>query len=195
LSTKNLHTQQSTPAATLTASSQRQTHSISALGHANARQAEGGCGTITIERKVHFGNGRRGRKDLRDGESPPAPTGRVPRVARLMALAIRFEQLIRDGVVADPADLARLGKVSRARMTQIMNLLQLAPSIQEDLLFLPCVTRGRAQLGISVMQSIASIADWSRQRSLWSAHVHNTGPGSWPGYLSCIRNCLPQQDS
>ena len=40
-----------------------------------------------------------------------------------MALAIRFEQLVRDGVVADYAELARLGRVTRARMSQIMNLL------------------------------------------------------------------------
>jgi len=44
----------------------------------------------------------------------------------LLALAIRLDQLIRDGVVADQAELARLGHVSRARLTQIMNLLYLA---------------------------------------------------------------------
>lgn len=35
--------------------------------------------------------------------------------------------MFRDGAVADPAALARLGHVSRARLTQIMNLLSLAP--------------------------------------------------------------------
>jgi hypothetical protein len=35
------------------------------------------------------------------------------------------------------ADLARLGHVSRARITQIMNLRLLAPDLQEDLLFMP----------------------------------------------------------
>lgn len=79
---------------------------------------------ITIKRKVHFQSGQHTRKELREGDallSPP--TGRVPRVSRLMALAIRLDQLIRDGVVADQAELARLGHVSRARLTQIMNLL------------------------------------------------------------------------
>lgn len=60
-----------------------------------------------------------------------------------MALAIRFEQLGHDGVVADYAELARLGRVTRARMTQIMNLLGLAPDIQEAILFLPAVERGK----------------------------------------------------
>ena len=77
------------------------------------------------------------------GDAGSAPAGRVPRVSRLMALAIRFDQLIRDGVVADQAELARLGHVSRARLTQIMNLLNLAPDIQEQLLHLPRVQQGR----------------------------------------------------
>ena len=87
---------------------------------------------ITIERKVHFGQGRRGLKQLQKGEAAnSAPAGRVPRVSRLMALAIRLDGLIRDGVVPDQAELARLGHVSRARLTQVMNLLCLAPDIQE----------------------------------------------------------------
>ena len=61
----------------------------------------------------------------------------IPRIARLMALAIRFEGLLRDGTIRDYAELARLGRVTRARMTQIMKLFDLAPDIQEQLLFLP----------------------------------------------------------
>jgi hypothetical protein len=68
--------------------------------------------------------------------------GRVPRVAKLMALAIRFDRLIREGKVADRSELARLAHVTQPRMTQIMNLLHLAPDIQEDILFLPPVTEG-----------------------------------------------------
>ncbi len=44
-----------------------------------------------------------------DGDPLEVPHGRIPRVSRLMALAIRFEKLVRDGVVADYAELARLG--------------------------------------------------------------------------------------
>jgi hypothetical protein len=69
--------------------------------------------------------------------------GNIPRVARLLALAIRFDGLVRRGEVQDYADLARLGYVTRARITQIMNLLNLAPDIQEDILFLPNTTKGR----------------------------------------------------
>lgn len=123
---------------------------------------------ITIQRKVHFQNGRRTRKELREGEAmPSAPAGRVPRVARLMALAIRFEGLIRCGEVADQAELARLGHVTRARVTQIMNLLSLAPDIQEELLFLPPVQRGRDPLVLRDLLVIAAEPDWQRQRRRW----------------------------
>jgi hypothetical protein len=52
---------------------------------------------------------------------PPWPLGRVPRVARLLALALRCEQLVAAGVIANYAALAELGYVSRARVTQIID--------------------------------------------------------------------------
>lgn len=126
---------------------------------------------ITIERKVHFQQGRRGRKELREGDDPtPAmPVGRVPRVSRLMALAIRLDQLIRDGEVNDQAELARLGHVTRARLTQIFNLLSLAPDIQEALLFLPATVRGRDAITEKQLRPIASVPDWRKQRRIWDA--------------------------
>ncbi len=124
---------------------------------------------ITLRARVHFRRGSRGRKQLCPGENAAAaaPSGRVPRVTRLMALAIRFEGLIRCGEVADQAELARLGHVTRARVTQIMNLLSLAPDIQEELLFLPPVQRGRDPLVLRDLLVIAAEPDWQRQRRRW----------------------------
>src|SRR5215207_5072455 len=99
---------------------------------------------LTVMSKVHFGAGRESRKELRKGAGPAPTPARVPRVARLMALAIRFEGLVRDGTVTDYAELARLGHVTRARMSQIMDLLNLAPDIQEALLCLPKISIGEA---------------------------------------------------
>jgi hypothetical protein len=84
-----------------------------------------------------------------------------------MALAIRFEQLLRDGVVTDQAELARLGHVTRARLTQIMNLLNLASDIQEKLLFLPPIDRGRDPVIERDLRPIAAIVDWRKQRGTW----------------------------
>jgi hypothetical protein len=128
---------------------------------------------LTIECVVHFGRGGRGSpKELHTGPEPPRPAlppGRVPRVARLMALALRFEGLLRSGMVASYAELARLGHVSRPRVSQVMNLLHLAPDLQEAILFLPRTRRGRDPLHLAELQPIARTADWRRQRRLWRA--------------------------
>lgn len=89
---------------------------------------------------------------------------RVPRISRYMALAIHFEDLIRQGIVTDYADLARLGHVTRARVTQIMNLRLLAPEIQEVLLFLPDTTTGAVGIQLKELQPISADADWQIQR-------------------------------
>ena len=98
---------------------------------------------------------------------PPLGPGRVPRVSRLMALALRLQELVRTGVVADYATLARLGHVTRARISQIMNLLNLAPDLQEALLFLPPVERGRDPLTLGQLQPLAALLDWRQQRRCW----------------------------
>ena len=67
-----------------------------------------------------------------ESKTPDPP--RTPRIARLMALAIKFQDMVDRGEVRDYADLARLGYVTRARLTQIMNLLLLDPKIQERIL-------------------------------------------------------------
>jgi len=69
--------------------------------------------------------------------------------------------------VADYAELARLGHVSRARVTQIMNLLNLAPDIQEELLFLPRTDGSRAPIAERHLRPIAAVLDWRKQRRMW----------------------------
>jgi len=125
--------------------------------------------TLTIERPVHFRRAGHGaRKELKDGQAAPAPTpGRVPRIARLMALAIRLEEQVRTGVVGSYAELASVGDVTRARVSQIMNLVNLAPDIQEAILFLPRTERGRDPIHLRLLQPIASTIDWKKQRRMW----------------------------
>jgi hypothetical protein len=125
---------------------------------------------LTVQCKVHFQQKRHGRKEMTVGETPaPAkvPLGRIPRISRLMALAIRFENLLVAGEVTDYAELARLGHVTRARVTQIVNLLNLAPDIQEALLFLPPVEAGRDVIKEWQVRPIAATPGWTDQRRLW----------------------------
>jgi hypothetical protein len=99
--------------------------------------------------------------------------GRVPRIARLLALAIRFEQLVRSGAVRDYAELARLGQVSRARITQILSLVHLAPDLQEHILFLPQIQKGRDPIHLDQLQGLTAILDWHTQRRRWN-EMHRT---------------------
>ena len=129
-------------------------------------------GPLTIERTICLQpRGRGGRQRLAKDHQPgntSTALGRVPRLARLMALAIRFEGLISAGAVANYAELARLGHVTRARITQITNLLLLAPDIQEQILFLPPTQHGRDPIHLAHVQPIAAVAEWRQQRQLWA---------------------------
>ena len=125
---------------------------------------------LTIECDVHFTRGQRTRKVIQEGPPPEpdaTPEGTIPRISRLMALAIRIDRLIKAGEVTDQADLARMGSVSRARVTQIMNLLQLAPEIQEAILFLPRTENGRDPIREIMVRPITAVPDWRKQRKMW----------------------------
>jgi len=87
----------------------------------------------------------------------------IPRIARLMALAIRFDGLLREKTIRDYAELARLGRVTRARMTQIMKLLDLAPDIQEQILFLPNIQG----LNERNLRPLVREIDWDAQRRIF----------------------------
>ena len=121
--------------------------------------------TLQIEVTVVPPKGRRSgpRRGPAGAQTPDPPP--IPRIRRLMALAIKFQEMVDRGEVRDYADLARLGYVSRARITQIMNLLQLAPDIQEHLLS-EVAARPIAERHI---RHIASIVEWSEQRLQWNA--------------------------
>lgn len=125
----------------------------------------------TVVRTIHITRKARRKRVVLGPEAPKAELpGRVPRVARLMALAIKYDRLLRKGIVADMSELARLCQVTQPRMTQIMNLLHLAPDIQEEILFLPCVSRGRDAVTERAMRPILLLSRWQDQRRLWRRH-------------------------
>ena len=129
--------------------------------------------SYTVKRKFHFQTSRRSKKTIQPGEKPQRKKFRTPRVTKLMALAISFDQMLRSGQVDDMAALAHLGQVSRARLTQIMNLLLLAPDIQEAILNLPQTANGRDCITIRKMQAIALKPDWQVQQEMWSKITKN----------------------
>ncbi len=109
-------------------------------------------------------------------EGPPPtvterPKGRLPRITRYMALAIYYEDLIRQGHVHSYAEIALLGYVTRARVTQIMNLRLLAPDIQEHLLTIPTGSQLRFSIGLRELQFASTESSWERQRIIYKTLV------------------------
>jgi DNA invertase Pin-like site-specific DNA recombinase len=97
-----------------------------------------------------------------------ATAPRLPRITRLLALAVKFEGLVQQGVIKDYTELARLGQISRPRVTQIMNLLNLAPAIQEQILsWARNDTDQYRSIRESTVRELSSEANWSRQRTRW----------------------------
>ena len=111
----------------------------------------------TATYRVSFGNGSSGYQE----------GGRIPRVAGLLALAHKIDAKIRSGELKNLADAARAVGVTRARMTQMMNLLLLAPEIQEAILDLPPVTNGRGPVAERQLRAIATEPDWQKQLAAW----------------------------
>ena len=108
------------------------------------------------------------RQESRRGGQPnpvsdAGSRSRIPRITRLVALAIKFEDVVGRGEVRDYADLARLGYVTRARVTQIMNLSLLAPDLQEELLF----ATEAAGITERFFRQIITLVDWDEQRRRW----------------------------
>ena len=115
----------------------------------------------------HLVGSRSGHKQSTSGKQQAVAT--IPRIARLMALAIRFQGLVHNEGIKDYAELARLGAVTRGRMTQIMQLLHLAPDIQEQLL----VSAEPAGLNERNLRPIVRHIDWSEQRRLFDKFTRN----------------------
>ena len=98
--------------------------------------------------------------------------GRVPRVARLLAFAHEIERRIRAGELNDLAHAARVFGLTRARVTQITNLLLLAPAIQEEILTMPSVTGGRDRITERALRAIVAEPVWEQQVSRLHPFVH-----------------------
>ncbi len=101
---------------------------------------------------------------------PRSVTDRVDpsvRGARLLALAHKIQRNIHAGIYADLADAARRLGLTRARVTQIVNLTLLAPAIQEQILALPPVTTGRERITERALRRIVAEAEWAKQESIW----------------------------
>jgi hypothetical protein len=110
--------------------------------------------------------------DLAEAEAPDAqqaPAGRMPRVTRLLVQAHHFQRMLDRGEAADLADIARRFRLSRARVTQVMDLTLLAPDIQEEILFLAPIPRGGEPMSAIDLRTVLRAGGWEEQRRTFRA--------------------------
>jgi hypothetical protein len=107
-------------------------------------------------------------RHMKDAPEAAPQRGKRPRVAEVLALAISFDDMIRRGIAKDYTDLARLGCISKERVSQIMRLVWLAPDIQQEILTLPRTPRGRFHVGEVALRKIAGRMLWVEQRAAWT---------------------------
>ena len=127
----------------------------------------------TIKRKVDIKLSARSRRTIKPAEErepgdKPKPRGKIPRVSRLMALAIQFDAMIQRGEVSDATELAILYDITQPRMSQIRAMTLLAPDIQEAILNLPKEHEGRCPIHEKALRPIRSEIDFDRQREMWN---------------------------
>jgi acyl-CoA thioesterase FadM len=97
-----------------------------------------------------------------------APVEPVTRITRLLALALKFEELIRSATVSNYAAVAQVAHVSRSRVTQMTGLLNLAPDIQEEILFLPAAEARQLRISEPSLRRLTATLLWNQQREQWT---------------------------
>ena len=125
------------------------------------------AGTLVYEGQLF--RRRAGRRVAFDETPPPPepePVVRPARVARMLALAHHLEAAIERGEYVDRADVARRLGVTRARVTQLLDLTLLAPEIQEAILDLVAVD-GHEPIAERELRPVVRCAAWGEQRRVW----------------------------
>jgi hypothetical protein len=161
------------------------------------RVDEGHAG-FEVEMTIPVNHTRRARsmeERLGPPEPPngPKPGSRIPRITRLMALAIKLQEMIDRGEIQDYVDIARLGYITRARASQIMNLTLLAPDIQEAIL--EWDGAGPNDLREQHLRPVIKLAHWGAQRAAWACFRPQRGeaattPNVRERPLGCTIRCL-----
>jgi len=113
---------------------------------------------MILSQSVNFSFGLPKKKEI---------PGKVPTVSRMMALAIFYERLIKNGKIKSVSDIGRLENVSQQRVSQVMRLLYLSPKLQEKILTLPRQYRNTCRIPTEKCIQIAREIDFERQERLF----------------------------
>lgn len=136
------------------------------------------AGTRIITGKLHRVRACRATKFIETPPPPlPEPVHHPARVAVMLALAHKVEDAIQRGVARDRADVARRLGLTRARVTQLLDLTLLASDIQAEVLQLEAVD-GVEPLSERHLRRIAHLATWAAQREQWRARASAPPPAN-----------------
>ena len=135
--------------------------------------------TTTQTFRISTQRNRHGRVSIHEGAAP-APimatfAAQPARIARVVAVAHHVDHLVRSGIAKSYADVGDLGSITRARVSQLTNLLFLSPAIQERLLFMIRPATGRAPTGERDLRSICLEPDWQKQEVLFDRLLEAKG--------------------
>jgi hypothetical protein len=129
---------------------------------------------VTVKMQPTIRQIQRSPRKLAAVTTPTVRQGSIPRIARALALAVYFQQMLDRGEVRTYSDLARLAAVSKERISQLMMLNWLAPDIQDAVLRLPPTFGGRFAISETTLRRVAKRPTWEEQREMW-AHLTISG--------------------
>lgn len=116
--------------------------------------------TIRFRTRQQKHSERRARREAGLNQTHPA------RVARLLAHAHDIEARVQSGEFRNYADVARHYGLSHARLTQVMNLLLLAPDIQAEVLALR-FPPGWEAVTERHLREVLRKQVWEEQKEVW----------------------------
>lgn len=118
-------------------------------------------GTRVFDGELH--RVRHGRSKRFSAAQPQSPSERPARIAVTLALAHKIRQGILRGEIRNQADGARRLGLTRARLSQILDLTNLAPDLQEEILFLETLD-GHEPLRERALRGALRFTAWAEQR-------------------------------
>lgn len=121
--------------------------------------------STSVSLDIHFATGANGHNRIRKGKKPKhAKPTRLPRITRLMALAIKFEHLFSKGIVNNQIELADLLGVNESQVSMILRLRLLAPDIQEWILNFPEQEENNDPILMTDLRKLSRLDSWDDQR-------------------------------
>jgi len=120
---------------------------------------KGNLGTLT--RRVTADRVISAVPEPRDTPKPPQKP-KTPRVVELLQMAMEWQRQLDAGEMETQAAIARREGLTRARVTQIMAMLRLAPEIRKHILAMPEMV-GRPGISERALRPITQIGDSGEQ--------------------------------